>query len=383
MIFLGQASNYSSGQILRHTFACGGPKHSLALRRQLAQRYGADPEAVSLFHTGRSALTSAIRALAPEGSSVILPGLTCIAVVRAIRAAGCHPVFVDIDPKTLQYDWKSLDKTLKVCYNVSMIVAQNTLGLPLEMSLLEEFADKHHLLILEDLAHSAGRFYPDGREVGTVGAATVLSFGKGKAIDTIEGGALILRQTKVPGKPENSSPLPKPTKLPRMSDRLRDRWYPFFGLMIRAGYHFGCLGKVITAALIKLHWIARSADAELDPSRRLTHWQAKLALRQLGTLPRTPLREHFLVHDRDRLLSELEKQGFYLREIWYDTPVSPARYAEEADFPSSECPHTVRVSAEIVNLPTWYAPEQLQPARDLIKPYLQKSVSTIKESHRE
>lgn len=364
MIFLGLASNYTGGQTLRHTFAFGSRRQSRRLRSALAKRYHASTDAVSLFHTGRSALTSAIRALAPEGSSVIIPGLTCIAVVRAIRAAGCHPVFVDIDPKTLQYDWKSLDKTLKVCYNVSMIVAQNTLGLPLEMSRLEGIAKKHHLIILEDLAHCAGRFYPDGREIGTVGSAAVLSFGKGKAIDTVEGGALVLRRSVAQG---NMSA--QPAKRPKLSDRLRDRWYPALGALIRAGHHLGPVGKILTAIFFKLHWIARSADAELDVDRRLMHWQAKLALRQLETLPRTPLREHLLVPDRDQLLKELDRQGYYLHEIWYDTPVSPARYADEADFPASECPATIRVAEQIINLPTWYDDAKLAPVRQIIQQF--------------
>lgn len=359
MIFLGQASNYRAGQVLRHVFACGGKKDSAELKQKLAKRYDVKEDAVFLYHTGRSALAAAFQAVAPAGSGIVIPGLTCIAVVRAVRAAGCVPIFVDINPETLQYDWDALDKTLKVCYNVSTIVAQNTLGLPLNVSKLEEIAHQHDLKIVEDLAHCAGRFYPDGREIGTVGAAAALSFGKGKAIDTMAGGALVLRgKAKV-------QPV-QPTKKPRWSDRWRERWYPVFGAMIRGGYHMG-LGKVITAILLKLRWIQRSADAELNLDTRLTHWQAKLASRQLDTLPRTPLREYAFVREREKLLRALKLKGYYLDEIWYDTPVSPVRYAKEADFPASECPNTVKVAAEIINYPSWYSAEQLAPVKDFVE----------------
>lgn len=377
MIFLGQASNYNFGRRMRHLFACGNARHSQELRQSLAKHCRAETpqdgteksDRVALYHTGRSALAAAVIAVAPKGSQVIIPGLTCIALVRAVRAAGCEPVFVDIDPETLQYDWDALDKKLKVCYNVSAIVAQNTLGLPLDMQKLEKLARKYHLAIIEDLAHSAGRFYPDGRAVGSVGAATAFSFGKGKAIDTISGGALVLRSAKyaMPSSPRFRA---------KRSARWRERWYPTLGAIMRAGYHVH-LGKVFTAIFLKLHWIERSGDAELNLDVRLSHWQAKLALRQLEQFPKTapkanrPLREHYFVKQRAKLLAELEQQGYYLNEIWYDTPVSPARCLKEANFPTAECPQTVQVAREIINLPTWYPEAKLAPVRELIQPYLQ------------
>lgn len=378
MIFLGQASDYSFGRILRHLFACGTKRSSDDLRVKLAQKYGAPTSQVALYHSGRSALAVAFGNLNCAHKTAIIPGLTCIAVVRAVRAAGYTPVFIDIDPQTLQYDFKKLeasladltkkgpddkkgiDKNANVCYN-GIIVAQNTLGLPLEMSKLEHLAKKYHFYIVEDLAHSAGRFYPDGREIGTVGDAVALSFGKGKAIDTICGGAVILRR-------EATKPLIQPTKKPPLSTRLRDRWYPVFGGLSRVFWKIG-LGRMILAAAMKLHWIERSADTKLDTNVRLTHWQAKLATRQLANLPRTPLREYALVQNRAKLLDELAQNGYNFREIWYDTPVSPARYAKEADFPDAICPNTVKVAAEIINLPTWIPARKLEKARQIIQKY--------------
>lgn len=389
MVFLGQASNYSARQTLRHLFSLNGRRRGeqkrQQLRQTLAEHYlpqvkpaegnqnqeplafncNSDPASrVQLYHTGRSALAAAFKALAPEGTNIIVPGLTCIAVVRAVRAAGCTPVFVDIDPKTLQYDFESLDKTINLCYNVSIIVAQNTLGLPLDMSKLQEIAQKHHIRIVEDLAHCAGRFYRDGREMGIVGDATVLSFGKGKAIDTIEGGAAILR---------TEGELAEPQHTPKLPDRLRDRWYPVFGAMMRGAAHVK-LEKIMTGLLLKFHWITKSADAKLDIDEKLSGWQAGLVNRQLQQLfqnpPLGPLREFYLVDRRDEVLRKLRKAGYRLDEIWYDTPVSPVRYAKEANFPDSECPETVRLAKQIINLPTWYPPRKLDRARRIIEPYM-------------
>ncbi len=366
MIFLGQASNYRGGRVLRHLFARGGAKDSQALRAALAKAYKVEKssnyepeERVALYHTGRSALAAAIMAVTPKGSQVIIPGLTCIAVVRAVRAAGCEPVFVDINPETLQYDWAALEKCLtEASVRPCAVVAQNTLGLPLDIVKLEKIAKRHHLEIIEDLAHCAGRFYADGRKIGSVGAATALSFGKGKAIDTISGGALVLRSAKY------TMPSP-PVFCAKRSARWRERWYPALGATIRAGYHLK-LGKVLTAIFLKLHWIEKSADAELNLDAKLTDWQAKLALRQLKSLPKTPLREHAFVKNREQFLAECRAHGYYLDEIWYDTPVSPVRYQKEAAFPSKDCPDTVWVAKHIINLPTWYPEAKLAPVREIL-----------------
>lgn len=415
MIFLGQASNYRGRRIWRHLFAHGSAADSRRLRQALARRYGATTLAdAQLYHTGRSALAAAIQSLVPAGSPVIVPGLTCIAVIRAIKAAGCTPVYVDIDPTTLQYDLGALARTLKqlsasgktpkldkfdkVCYT-GIIMAQNTLGRSLAMGKIQPLADAARFAIVEDLAHCAGRFYPDGREIGTVGAAAVLSFGKGKSIDTIEGGAAILRRTAFPvAQPHVTSksatpqsfaahstpaeplqPLVRPTTQPRRSDQLRDRWYPVFGWLARGLYHLG-LGRFFLGALHRLHWLARSADAVLDPDQALPDWQAKLALAQLSALPATPLREHYFVQDRPAVLQSLARAGYQLTEIWYDTPVSPARYAAEAAFPTKACPQTAWVAAHIVNLPTWYPEDKLVSARAIIQQHLAAPPSSAAKS---
>lgn len=368
MVFLGQASNYRLGRAFKQLFIRGRAKDSVNLRVMLAEKYHVEPpktgekaDRVALYHTGRSALAAALVATAPKGSKVIIPGLTCIAVVRAVRAAGCEPVFVDIEQETFQYDLDALAKKLESMTNISTIIVQNTLGITLDVTAVEKLAKKYKINIVEDLAHSAGRFYPDGREVGTVGVAAALSFGKGKAVDTISGGALVLRSAKFPM-------VNQPLHLPKKGDRRRDRWYPLLGAMMRQGYRM-CIGKFVTGTFRWFRWIQPSADAELNLDVKLTNWQAKSALKQLSKLPQTPLREPVLVRQREKVLEELYQAGYKLDEIWYDTPVSPERYKKEANFPAKECPNTVKVAKMMVNLPTWYDAEKLERAREILAWY--------------
>lgn len=383
MITLGLASNYSFGRSLRHLFAMGTKKDSAKLVSALADSYQSTPDQIALYHSGRTAISATLQALIGQGkilrgASVIIPGLTCIAVVRGIKSAGLKPDFCDISPENLEYDYSTLEPLLMVLSAaaatntkkhtadyVGCILVQNTLGITWDIAKIEQLAKKYHFLIIEDLAHSAGRTYPDGRLAGTVGDATILSFGKGKAVDTICGGAAILRGRSA------ANWLIRPIRQPRLAERLRDRWYPVIAGLSRATWRIG-LGKFLLAAAMKLHFIERSGDTALDLNVGLTNWQARLALKQiqnLATIKPGPLREFALVRDRDKCLAELSKAGYKLDEIWYDTPVAPARAAGEADFPADHCPRTVEIAQQIVNLPTWYPAKKLAKAREIIAKY--------------
>lgn len=372
MLFLGEASNYR-GRAARHVFAVGARRDSARLVSYLASRYSASPDRVVLTRNGRSALALALKSLVPKGSEVAISGFTCHAVLVAVKSASCTPVFADIEEKTLNYTPETLEKLIKSHKNLRAFVLQNTLGYPVDVRPFETLARKYNLVLIEDMAHCTGRLYPDGREIGTIGAATCFSFGKGKSIDAITGGALVLH--KAPEKP-----LKTPSHLAPLSARLRARFYPFFGTLLRASFHLH-LERYLAGVLLHLHWIERSADAPLDLSSRPTHWQARLALDQFTQLKPTsrPLRTFTLVDDRPALLEKLRKAGYIFDEFWYETPISPARYYKKSGFDEATCPVATSVARRIINLPTWYPASALAPAKKIITEH--KKHTTHKEQN--
>ena len=358
MYFLGQAGNFRAKDILRQTFAVATAQSMAKLRQHLAERYQVEPNRIAFYQTGRTALAVAIKATVPKNSKVVITSLTCYAVVEAVKAAGSVPIFADVNPKTLHFGATELKATLKKYPDSKAIIIQNNLGIPVDIAAIKRVAGDR--VIIEDLAHCAGVSYPSGEEAGTVGDATILSFGKGKSVDAISGGAVILRDTKLPNPKQ-------PTMRPRTSDNLRARFYPLIGATIRGFYHIK-LGRIFTSLMLKLHFIQRSADAPLDFTRRITYWQAKLALQKLQNLPknRPPIREFYLVNDREKVLKELENHGFIMYDTWYDCPVAPERYYKKVNFPEDECPVAVKLAKQLVNLPTYYGKKAMDPARKII-----------------
>lgn len=361
--FLGSAANYSGKQIVRHTFAIGREKDRGALQRFLTKKYSGK---TVLTKNGRSALALALKAYLQPGDGVIVNGFTCYAVYEAIKAAGLVPIWADIDKINLNFSEGTLEDAMlnNSSAKVKGIIIQNSLGNPVDIVAIEKFAKKYDLVMIEDLAHCAGVKYPDGREAGTVGVAAALSFGKDKSIDTISGGAIILRN------PSNIT-IEAPSKAPRISDSLRARFYPLFGAISR-GLSYVRLGGAWMKLLVKIHWVEKSADNRLDLSHKITKFQARLALKQLQELKKSgesPIRDFYLVHDRAETLKKLRNKGYYFDGFWYERPVSPERYYRKVHFPEKDCPVSVDTARKIINIPTYYSKEDLEPARKIIAEY--------------
>lgn len=358
--FLGMAAGFSRKARLKHTFCVGREKDRQELTKFLEKKYGenADSQAI-LCKNGRSALCLALKAYFNRGDKIIVNGFTCYAVIEAIKKAGMTPVFADISREDLNFNVGTLEK---VADGARGIIIQNSLGNPVDILAIEKFAQKHSLVLIEDLAHAAGRKYSNGREMGTVGVATALSFGKDKAIDTVSGGAVILRD---PCK----NAVKAPTKLPKLSDHLRARFYPLLGAVCR-GLTRIHLGGALMRGLVKIHWVEKSADNRLDLERKISKFEAKLALNQFKNLPKTPIRDFYLVENREKVLEKLQKAGYYFYGFWYEKPVSPARYYKKVHFPEKQCPEAVFVSQHIVNFPKYYAKKDLAPAQEIVEKFL-------------
>ena len=373
--FLGLAANYTKERRRAHILAFGRRKDSLALKKYLNERYAGE---TVLAKNGRSALAMALKAYFEPGDGIIVNGFTCYAVYEAIKAAKLVPIFADINKKDLNFTVKTLTDALKTNKaHVRGVIIQNTLGNPVDIVAIEEFAKQHELTIIEDLAHCVGVKYPDGREVGTVGAGTILSFGKDKSVDTISGGAVIFRD---PCKTMKGARLvlPKdfePKLSPKPSDALRARFYPWFGLVARRLSYVHLSGAWIRF-LIKIHWVEKSADNKLDLERKISQFEAKMALKQLREMKKSSagvLREFYLVNHRDEVIKKLKKAGFYFDGFWYERPVSPERYYKKVHFPEENCPVAVEVSQKIINFPTFYTKAELEPARKIVEKYLEEA----------
>jgi dTDP-4-amino-4,6-dideoxygalactose transaminase len=121
-----------------------------------------------------------------EGDEVIVPALTFVATVNAVRYTGATPVFADIaGPLEPWLAPEACERAIGPRTRAILHVEYG--GHPGEVRRLAELADSHGLLLLHDAAHSIGAKVGD-RHVGTIGKAAAYSFFANKNLAVGEGG---------------------------------------------------------------------------------------------------------------------------------------------------------------------------------------------------
>jgi dTDP-4-amino-4,6-dideoxygalactose transaminase len=122
------------------------------------------------------------------GDEVIVPTLTFVATANVVEHVGATPVFVDVQPDTLNID--PADIRRKLTPATKAIIPVHYAGHPADMDEINEIASERGLLVLEDAAHAFPAKYRD-RPIGSGSNCVAFSFYATKNITTGEGGMLI------------------------------------------------------------------------------------------------------------------------------------------------------------------------------------------------
>lgn len=141
-----------------------------------------------LFVTnGTVAIQMAIKALGLQGEIITTP-FSFVATTSSIVWEGCQPVFVDIDPKTLNIDATKIEAA--ITDKTSAILATHVYGNPCDVELIEKLAEKHKLKVIYDGAHAFG-VEVNGRSIFEYGDVSTCSLHSTKLFHSIEGGLIV------------------------------------------------------------------------------------------------------------------------------------------------------------------------------------------------
>jgi perosamine synthetase len=150
--------------------------------------------------SGTAALHIAtIAAGVKSSSAVVTSPITFIASANAALYVGARPIFVDVDPDTLNLSPFGLAEALTNNPDVKAIIPVHFSGLPCDMPAIKAIADQAGAVIIEDAAHALGARYPDGSMVGCCDNSlmTIFSFHPVKSITTGEGGMITTNDEEV------------------------------------------------------------------------------------------------------------------------------------------------------------------------------------------
>ncbi|MDE6625534.1 MAG: aminotransferase class I/II-fold pyridoxal phosphate-dependent enzyme [Lachnospiraceae bacterium] len=124
------------------------------------------------------------------GHKVFCSDVTFDATVNPIVYEGGEPVFIDIEYDTWNMDPEALEKAFEIYPEVKLVVLVNLYGTPAKLDEIKTICDRHGAILIEDAAESMGAVYK-GKQTGTFGKYSIVSFNGNKIITGSSGGALL------------------------------------------------------------------------------------------------------------------------------------------------------------------------------------------------
>jgi perosamine synthetase len=146
-------------------------------------------------NSGTSGLHLCLRALGiGEGDEVITTPYSFIASANCMLFERAKPVFIDIDPVTLNIDATRIEEA--ITERTKAILPVHVFGLPADMDAIMAIAEKHNLAVIEDACEALGATV-NGVHAGSIGDCGTFAFYPNKQITTGEGGVIVTNREDI------------------------------------------------------------------------------------------------------------------------------------------------------------------------------------------
>lgn len=311
---------------------------------EVAKYLGAKHTVAVVNGTAALHLALIVAGVRPD-DEVLVPTLTFIAPVNAVRYVGAHPVFFDCDPQTLCLDGRQVIEFLtKECeqrgdgktYNkktgqrVAAVIPVHALGHPADMDPLVEVCWRYKVCIIEDATESLGSEYK-GKKAGALADLACLSFNGNKIITTGGGGMIVMSNEAWAARARHLSTQAKKDPLRYDHDEIG---YNYRLTNIQAAMGVAQLEKLDEYVARKREIVARYRELLSGIEDRVKVLQEASGVKSnywLATIQVAP--EH-----KEPLLQHLIAQGIQARPIWkliHELPMYKGSAVYGADTPQA------------------------------------------------
>ena len=171
---------------------CGDGQFTKKCDEWIEQRTGTTKSLLTTSCTHATELAALLADIKP-GDEIIMPAYTFVSTADAFVMRGATPVFVDINPKTMNIDETLIEDA--VTEKTRAIVPVHYAGVSCEMDTIMALAKKYRLLVIEDAAQGIMSTYK-GKPLGAIGDFGCFSFHETKNFSMGEGGALLIQDPK-------------------------------------------------------------------------------------------------------------------------------------------------------------------------------------------
>ena len=293
------------------------------------------------------------------GDEVITTPMTFAATGEVIHYLGAKPVFVDIDPITMNIDVALLERVIQKCSRPKAILPVHMAGLACEMDPIFSLAKQHGLRVIEDAAHTFPTLYK-GRLIGTLGDVTCFSFYSTKTITTGEGGMAVT----------DNDELAERMRVMSLHGISKNAWSRYmasgswFYEILAPGFKYNMTDLAAALGLAQLAKADRFHRQRQAIALRYTAGLGRLA-EFVETPPDAPaggmhswhlyiikLRLENLIIDRDRFVEELKGEKIGASVHFIPLHLHPY-YRETYGYKPADFPKAYETYARIISLPLY------------------------------
>lgn len=134
-----------------------------------------------------------------EGKRVFCSDMTFVATLNPVVYEGGIPVFIDTEAKSWNMDPVALEKAFEMYPDVRLVICAELYGFPGRMDLIKEICERHGALLIEDAAEAMGATI-HGRQCGSFGDYSAISYNGNKIITGSSGGCLLTNDIEIANK---------------------------------------------------------------------------------------------------------------------------------------------------------------------------------------
>ena len=134
-----------------------------------------------------------------EGKRVFCSDMTFDATLNPVVYEGGIPVFIDTEAETWNMDPEALEKAFEMYPEVRLVVCAELYGFPGDIAKIKLICEKHNALLIEDAAEAMGATL-NGKQCGSFGDFSALSYNGNKIITGSSGGVLLTNNIEVANK---------------------------------------------------------------------------------------------------------------------------------------------------------------------------------------
>ena len=276
------------------------------------------------------------------GDEVITSPYSFVASANCILYQKAAPVFVDIDPVTLNMDPARLEAA--ITKRTRAIIPVHIFGQPADMDPILEIAERHNLQVIEDAAEAVGAEYK-GRRVGALGSAGIFAFYPNKQMTSGEGAVLVTND-------EEWANLFR--SLRNQGRDVFDQWLAH----ARLGYNYRMSELNAAVGVVQIRRLEELLRKREVVAAKYNQMLSKLeGVAPLTVVPNTTRMSWFVYvvrfspeFDRDQIIRLLEERGIPARPYFSPIHLQPF-YQEEYGFKPGDYPVAEAAGLSTMALP--------------------------------